>query len=162
PSRVAELSEIRTLASALHDAGGGIVQATVGPGLFFDEFAAIARDCKQPITWTALLSGMLGPGSHRMLLERSTALINEGLAITPQVSCRPLNFDFDFKEPFPFESLPMFKPVSAADLAGKTRLYRDPAFRQTLKDTFASLMAGPFANCGERIWISSCPRQPAL
>src|SRR5215468_9078384 len=79
PSRLAELSEIRALAGALPDAGGGIVQATVGPGLFFDEFETIARDSKQPLTWTALLAGMLGPGSHRMLLERSSALIRDGL-----------------------------------------------------------------------------------
>jgi len=162
PSRLAELSEIRALAGALPDAGGGIVQATVGPGLFFDEFETIARDSKQPLTWTALLAGMLGPGSHRMLLERSSALIRDGLRITPQVSCRPLNFDFNFKEPFAFESLPSFKPVSAADLAGKIRIYRDPAFRQALKDTFASPMAGPFSNCSNRIWISWCPSEPAL
>jgi len=42
------------------------------------------------------------------------------------------------------------------------RIYRDPAFREALKDTFASAMAGPFTNCGERIWISSAPRDPAL
>jgi len=162
PSRAAELAEVEAIAGALRDAGRGVVQATVGPGLFFDEFAALARTTGRTVTWTALLAGMLGPGSHRMLLERSIELINAGLAVVPQVSCRPLNFEFDFKEPFPFESLPVFHPVSVADLAGKQRLYRDPAFRQAMKDTVGSTMAGPFANCSDRVWVASYPPDPTL
>jgi N-acyl-D-aspartate/D-glutamate deacylase len=162
PSRVAEFDEIKTIAGALADAGRGVVQATVGPGLFFGEFAELAREIKRPVTWTALLAGMLGPGSHRMLLDRSIELVREGLPIIPQVSCRPLMFDFDFKEPFAFESLPAFKPISAADFAGKMRLYRDPAFRQTVKDTFASSMAGPFTGASDRMEISSSPNHPEL
>jgi len=162
PSRAAELAEVEAIAGALRDAGRGVVQATVGPGLFFDEFAALARTTGRTVTWTALLADMLGPGSHRMLLERSIELINAGLAVVPQVSCRPLNFEFDFKEPFPFESLPVFHPVSVADLAGKQRLYRDPAFRQAMKDTVGSTMAGPFANCSDRVWVASYPPDPTL
>ncbi len=162
PSRIAEFTEIQALADALREAGRGIVQATVGPGLFFDEFAELARSTGRTVTWTALLAGMLGPGSGRMLLERSIELVRRGFPVVPQVSCRPLNFDFDFAEPFPFESLPTFKGVSAADRAGKMEIYRDPGFRQTLNETFKSAMAGPFANCGERIWISLSPRAPGL
>ncbi|MBI3784320.1 MAG: amidohydrolase family protein [Deltaproteobacteria bacterium] len=82
--------------------------------------------------------------------------------MTPQVSCRPLMFEFDFAEPFPFESLPLFNPVSRADRAGKLRIYQDAQFRQALKDTFASPMAGPFGSPGDRIWVSSLPGDPAV
>jgi N-acyl-D-aspartate/D-glutamate deacylase len=105
---------------------------------------------------------MLGPGSHRFLLERSIELIDKGLPVVPQVACRPLNFDFDFREPFAFESLPFFHPVSAADLDGKRRLYADADFRRTLKESFAEPATGPFHQCWERIDISLCPREPAL
>jgi N-acyl-D-aspartate/D-glutamate deacylase len=114
------------------------------------------------VTWTALLAGMLGKGSHRFLLDRSIELVDQGLPVVPQVSCRPLTFDFDWQEPFAFESLPIFRPVSAADRAGKIRLYRDPAFRQTLKDAFEGGMTGPFQLCTDRIVISMCPTEPAL
>jgi N-acyl-D-aspartate/D-glutamate deacylase len=162
PSRAAEFAEIEALAGAMGEAGRGVVQATVGPGLFFDQFAVLARETGRPVTWTALLAGMLGPGSHRMLLDKSTELVRDGLPVVPQVSCRPLNFDFDLKEPFAFESLPVFKPISAADVEGKIRLYKDPAFRQAVKDAFGSPMAGPFAHCGDRLWVSLCAREPAL
>jgi len=162
PSRAAELDEVKALVSELAHLKRGVVQATVGPGLFFDQFAEIAREFGRPVTWTALLAGMLGPGSHRMLLDRSIDLIQQGLPIIPQVSCRPLMFDFDLKEPFAFESLPVFKPVSEADTEGKKRIYRDPAFRQAMKDTFASSMAGPFAAAANRIQISSSPNDPSI
>jgi N-acyl-D-aspartate/D-glutamate deacylase len=162
PSRVAELDEIRALADALGETDRGVLQATVGPGLFFDQFAELTRSSGRPLTWTALLAGMLGPGSHRMLLERSIELVRQGYPVIPQVSCRPLMFDFDFEQPFAFESLPFFNPVSAADHDGKLRIYKDPAFRQTFKDTFGSPMAGPFMNPGDRLWVSFCPTDPSL
>ena len=162
PSRAAELAEIEALASVLGDAGRGIMQATVGPGLFFDEFAGIARRTGRPITWTALLAGMLGPGSHRTLLDRSIALVGEGLPIVPQVACRPLNVEFDLAEPFPFESLPVFRPVSAADRDGKIRLYRDPEFRRAFRDFLASRRGGPFSASWDRVWISSNPPDPSM
>jgi N-acyl-D-amino-acid deacylase len=162
PSRAADFAEVQAIADALREAGRGVVQATVGPGLFFDEFAKLAGSSGRTVTWTALLAGMLGPGSHRMLLDRSIDLIRQGFPVVPQVSCRPLNLDFDFKEPFAFESLPMFAPVSAADTAGKARIYRDPGFRESVKAAYGSSMAGPFNDFGERMWISSCPHDRAL
>jgi N-acyl-D-aspartate/D-glutamate deacylase len=162
PSRAADLNEIMELAGALGAAGRGIMQATVGPGLFFDEFATLTRATGRPLTWTALLAGMLGKGSHRFMLERSEALVREGLPVVPQVACRPLNFDFDLAEPFIFESLPTFRPVSAADRAGKIALYRDPAFRQAVMDLHESQMAGPFHAFAARTWISHSPREPGL
>jgi N-acyl-D-amino-acid deacylase len=136
PSRLAELGEIEALAGALGEAGRGIVQATVGRDLFFKEFEAIARATGRPVTWTALLAGMMGPGSHRDLLEKSKALTRQGLQVVPQVTCRALNFEYQFKEPFIFESMSVFRPVSAADAAGKARLYADPEFRRAFKESF--------------------------
>ena len=162
PSRFAELEEVVALAQAMSESGRGVLQATAGPGLFLDEFSTITRATGRPITWTALLAGMLGPGSGLMLLERSKELVRQGLPIIPQVACRPLNFEFDFTEPFPFESLPTFAGVSAADREGKIRIYRDPVFRQVLRDTFTAEMAGPFRACWDRIFVASCPQEPGL
>ena len=165
PSRAATLAEITALAGALSDAGRGIIQATVGRELFFDEFAEIVRATGRPVTWTALLAGMMGPGSHRRLLDRSLELIRSGLPIIPQVTCRPLNFEFQFKEPFIFESMSLFRPVSAADLEGKARIYRDPEFRRAFKERAATPREGgalPVAGRWDRTWISWCPAEPAL
>ncbi len=134
PSRVAALAEIERLADCLGEAGHGLMQATLGPGLFLDEFAAIARRTGRPVSWTALLAGMLGPDGHRPVLEKSARLQAEGLQVVPQVSCRPLFFEFQMSAPFPLESMALFQPVSRADHAGKKRIYADPAFRSALRD----------------------------
>jgi len=164
PSRAAQFAEIEALAGALGEAGRGIVQATVGRDLFFKEFESLARSTGRPVTWTALLAGMMGPGSHRDLLEKSPALIKQGLQVVPQVTCRTLNFEFQFKEPFIFESMSVFKPISVADFAGKLRLYGEPEFRRAFKESFDRPKKGAvFAGLSwARTWISWYPPDPSL
>jgi N-acyl-D-aspartate/D-glutamate deacylase len=147
PSRAASLAEIETLADCLGAAGHGVMQATIGPGFFLTELAAIARRTARPVTWTALLGGMLGPDGHRGVLEQSAALQADGVAVIPQVSCRPLMVEFQMKAPFPLESMSLFRPVSQADAAGKKRIYADPGFRAALRErTEAGPLGGRFAD----------------
>jgi N-acyl-D-amino-acid deacylase len=135
PSRAAEFSEICALAGALGETGKGVMQATIGPGLQFDEFAQIARDTGAHVSWTALLAGRLRQGvDHRHQLARSMELIRQGYTVYPQVTPRPLNFEYQLKEPFVFESMSLFRPISAADLGGKKAIYADPAFRQAFRE----------------------------
>jgi len=133
PSRAADFAEIRALASTLAEVPHGVMQATLGAGLSFDEFATIARDTGKPVSWTALLSGFFGPKGHRGILERHAKLQAEGMRVIPQVSCRPLMLEFQFKAPFPLESMPEMRPVSAADFAGRKRIYADPDFRAAFR-----------------------------
>jgi N-acyl-D-amino-acid deacylase len=159
PSRAASLAEIEALAGALGEAGHGVMQATIGPGFFLDELAAIARATARPVTWTALLGGMLGPDGHRAVLARSAELQAEGVAVIPQVSCRPLTVEFQLAAPFPLESMSVFRPVSQADHAGKRRLYADPDFRRALRERSE---AGPIAGRFADMQITEHPPEPAL
>jgi N-acyl-D-aspartate/D-glutamate deacylase len=159
PSRAAKLAEIEALAECLADVEHGVMQATIGSGFFLDELAAIQRRAGKPVSWTALLGGMLGPDGHRYVLERSAAMQAEGVRVIPQVSCRPLNFEFQFRAPFPLESMSLFKPVSEADLAGKKRIYADPEFRAAFRERMGgSLLAGRFQD----MKISEYAPEPAL
>ena len=135
PSRFADFAEIRSIAGALADAGTGVMQATTGKGLMFDEFEDLARDTGANLSWTALLAGRIRRGvSHQEQVERSMDLIRRGLRVYPQVSPRPLNFEFQLAQPFIFETMSLFRPIAAADLAGKTRIYADSAFRAQFRD----------------------------
>ncbi|HET7721502.1 MAG TPA: amidohydrolase family protein, partial [Acidimicrobiales bacterium] len=112
----------------------------------------------RPVTWTALLGSILGPGTHRPLLEQAAAMVEQGLDVRPQVTCRPLNFEFQFAAPFILESMPAFAPVSAADHEGKKRLYADPAWRDQLRQGGGLGSAGMW----ERMTIAVYPDDPAL
>jgi N-acyl-D-aspartate/D-glutamate deacylase len=159
PSRAASLDEIKSLAGALRDTGIGVMQSTIGPELLFNELSDIQRDIGRQISWTALLGGAFGPEGHRSVLDMHQKFQEDGVAIFPQVTCRPLNFEFQWKAPFPFESLSMFKPVSAADAEGKKRIYADPDFRTALKNKAAG---GSIVVRWENTVISACAQYPDL
>jgi N-acyl-D-amino-acid deacylase len=162
PSRMADYSEIKALAGALREAGtGGVIQSTAGAELFFAQFAELATEGDCNVSWTALLAGMLGPGSHRSFLEQSHILQDQGHQVFPQVTCRPLNFEFTLEEPFPLESIECFGAISRADHDGKMRIYADPDFRRQFKEAVTS---GGFM-FGDRwaaTYISYCPSEPDL
>ncbi len=159
PSRLASFDEISRLAGALSDVPGGMMQATLGPGLLFSEFSKIAKQTGKAVSWTALLAGMMGKGSHRGMLKTAEEIQAQGLRVYPQVTCRPLMFEFQMKEPFVFESMPLFKPVSAADLEGKKKIYRDAEFRKNFKGMAGSGIFG--ARWGKTV-ISWCLSEPSV
>ena len=159
PSRAASLEEIQALAGCLGEAGHGVLQATVGRGLFLNELADIQRQIGRPVSWTALLQGMLGPDGHVRVLEETEKLQAQGIEVVPQVSCRPLVVEFQFSAPFPFESLSLFKPVSAADQAGRKRIYADPEFRRAFRErSEKGVLTGRWADMA----IVECPGRPEL
>ena len=159
PSRAASGEEIERLAGCLRGTENGVMQATVGAGLFFNEFAALQKQIGRPISWTALLTGMGGPDGHVRAIEASEKLQAQGLDVYPQVSPRPLNFEFQWKAPFPFESMSLFQPVSKADFEGKKRVYADPEFRKAFKERGNR---GGIAAGWDRTVISQCTTEPAL
>jgi N-acyl-D-aspartate/D-glutamate deacylase len=135
------------------------MQATIGAGFFLDQLAAIQRATGRPVSWTALLGGMLGPDGHRSVLEKSAQLQQQGMAVVPQVTGRPLMFEFQFKAPFPFESMSLFKPVSAADFAGKMRIYADEEFRRAFRERQGGAV---FAASWKNTVVSDCITDPTL
>lgn len=132
PSRLAETAEIIEIAQALE--AGGIMQATVGKGLSHDEFATIAESTGANVSWTALLAGARGPGSHRKDLERAAAIAERGLPVYPQVAVQPIQFEMSWKAPFIYEAMRCFQPVSKSDLAGRKAFYADPGWRAEFKE----------------------------
>jgi N-acyl-D-aspartate/D-glutamate deacylase len=159
PSRVASHAELDALADCLAESGHGFLQATVGRDLFLPQLAALQRRIGRTVSWTALLQGLLGPDGHRRALEETEKLQAQGIAVVPQVSCRPLVVEFQWKAPFPFESLPVFAPVSAADLEGRKRLYADPAFRAAFRERSEQ---GVLTGRWRDVVIAECPGHPEL
>lgn len=160
PSRLADMIEMDQLVAAARLGGAKIVQATVGPTLFHDQLALLSQKHDIPVTWTALLSGMSGPGSHRRHQETTRKLREDGVKIHPQVACRPINFDFEFNEPFPFEMRPLFKQIMKADRKGRKAIYRDPEFRDQFRDDTATGARNAVAGWIDRCVISMAPGNP--
>jgi N-acyl-D-aspartate/D-glutamate deacylase len=76
-------------------------------------------------------------------------------------------FEIQMSAPFPFERLASFGPVSAADRAGKARLYADPAFRAAARReldpaTPASEPARNFREAFAGMRVSDCAEDRGL
>jgi len=84
-----------------------------------------------------------------------------GYRVYPQVTPRPLNFEFQLKEPFLFESMSVFRPVSAADLEGKRRIYADPAFRRAFRERMERAPDELLLSFGQTL-ITEFPGDPSL
>lgn len=162
PSRLASFSEIDALVGAMAESGRGIMQAAMGRTLFNDEFSELASRHDVPITWTALLAGMTGKGRQRRYLDRAAEQREAGLTIVPQVACRPIMFDFNFDEPYPFELWPLFKPTMTTNREGRMALYRDPEFRNAFKLESAPDAKNANAGWASRTVISKHEADPSL
>ena len=162
PSRLAAFSEIDALVGAMAESGRGIMQCTIDKTFFHDEMSELARRHGVPITWTALLAGMSGPGSHHKHLARTAEERAEGLHIVPQVACRPIMFDFDFGEPFPFEMRPIFKETMQTSRNGKKAIYAEDGFRQNFRADTDPSAKNMLAGWAQRAVISNAPADRSL
>ncbi|MFT4518665.1 MAG: N-acyl-D-amino-acid deacylase [Halioglobus sp.] len=162
PSRLAAFEEIDALVGAMAESGRGIFQAAMGRTLTDKHFTKLAENHGIAITWTALLADMVGPGSHKRYLESAAVQQAGGLNIVPQVACRPIMFDFNFDQPYPFEQFELFQATMQADLAGKLAAYGDPQFREDFKAQSAADAKNVNAGWAQRTEISRYDPDPSL
>ncbi|MGE0803315.1 MAG: amidohydrolase family protein [Lautropia sp.] len=138
PSRLATRDEMVALASAVGAAGHGIIHFNVARDAKWDDYVAVQQASGATVCWTAVLAGQLGPWRHREVLAKNRELRARGLPLVPQVACRPIVSEFDFRAPVVFDTWQLFEPVRRApDEAARRALYRDPSFRAAFRDELA-------------------------
>jgi N-acyl-D-aspartate/D-glutamate deacylase len=128
PSRLADLHELNTLLEPLRDAGRGVAALLPGETIKHDDVFEIQRAIGRPLTWTALLTIKNYPW-HERIMKDNIAARAEGIEVWPQVSCRPLVFQMNLKEPFTFNMRPIFAALMDSSFEARTAAYRDPAWR---------------------------------
>ena len=128
PSRVADLAELRALLEPLRDAHKGVAALLPGEKVTHADVYELQRATGRPLTWTALLT-VKGYPWHERIMEANTKARAEGIEVWPQVSCRPLTFQMNLREPFTFNMRSTFQELM--DRPEETRLaaYRDPSWR---------------------------------
>jgi N-acyl-D-aspartate/D-glutamate deacylase len=156
PSRQATFDEMDALVSVMGELKRGLMQVTIGKPFSTKEMAEVSRKHGVPVTWTALLSYMYGQGGHRRALDLAAEQRRSGAIVIPQVSCRPLNFEFTFGEPFIFDVMKMMVELTREDAkspGARVRAYRDRAWRQR----FTAELTPVFRNWWDRTVISWAP-----
>jgi N-acyl-D-aspartate/D-glutamate deacylase len=129
PSRLADLRELNALLEPLGTAGRGVAALLPGETIKHDDVFDIQRAINRPLTWTALLTIKNYPW-HERIMEKNVAARAEGVEVWPQVSCRPLTFQMNLREPFTFNMRPIFAALMDASFEERCAAYRDPAWRE--------------------------------
>ena len=126
PSRFAEVYEVDAIAGVMGELGKGVLQVSIGPGMFVDQFSDLAVRHGIPVTWTALVARADKPGAALRTVERGAALPGE---VYPQIACRPIVMQITMADPVPLAEVDEWKEVLAVPREQRADLYRDPAWR---------------------------------
>jgi|FEC22Drversion2_1045045.scaffolds.fasta_scaffold00844_5 N-acyl-D-amino-acid deacylase len=156
PSRQATVEEMDQLVSVMGELKRGLMQITIGRDFSTRHMAEVSRKYGVPVTWTALLSYLYGPGGHRKQLDLAAEQRKSGALVIPQVSCRPLNFEFTFAEPFIFDVMKFMNELAVEDAktpGTRRRAYADPAWREKLRSEVTPL----FRNWWDRVIVAWAP-----
>jgi N-acyl-D-aspartate/D-glutamate deacylase len=133
------------------------MQITPGAGLFINEFAELTKQTGVPVSWTALLTGIGGPGMALGLLD---ATAKAGTNVWPQIACRPLVMQITFEDPFAFASADAFKEVLAVPREQRADIYADAAWRERARTAADS--GGVFNTKWEKTTIAETERHRGL
>src|SRR5690242_17858958 len=124
PSRFADRAELEALLATMGEVGRGVVSIApgeqCGPADMFD----LQLKVGVPFTWGALLTSPTG--YHRQALEANRAGWERGSEVWPQVTPRPLTFQFTLDSPYPLAVNEHFAALQNASIDERTRAYADP------------------------------------
>ena len=162
PSRLSTFAEIDALFGALAAGGGGSSQASIGTLEWLNEFAEIAKRHGIGFSWTALLSDIAGPGSHRPLIEQAHQLQADDYPVVPQTSPLAQEFEFTFGYPLPWERCDWIKPLLKADADERRALWRDANFVKAFRDEKLSGFDASLIGWEQRTVIADAPHDTSL
>jgi len=127
PSRAGSVEEIHALADVLGEMGRGTFEATWGPDLYVEEFAAIAHRIERPVSWAALMAIRSDPGNTARVAE---AVEKAGGPVYPQISCSPIVVQISLADPAPLANVPAFAEILGIPREGRADRYADSSWRQ--------------------------------
>jgi N-acyl-D-aspartate/D-glutamate deacylase len=139
PSRFATRAELRALAGAMAESGRGVLEITPESFPIADEELAflqdVARETARPVSFSAMLDLPERDGVWEPVWRRLRAGLAAGARVVPQVSCRPMRFDFDLDAGCAsLDAVPAWRRFREATTSGaRAALLADPGFRAAVR-----------------------------
>jgi N-acyl-D-aspartate/D-glutamate deacylase len=132
PSRLATVEEVTALAAAMASTGRGVFAALPSERIQLQDAYDIQAAIGRPMTWTALLTGF--GDYHLKAVEKNDAARAAGQETWPQISVRPLVFQFDMREPFNLDTVPNFAELHGLGEHVRRERYADATWRAAAQD----------------------------
>jgi N-acyl-D-aspartate/D-glutamate deacylase len=144
PSTIAPDEEIKSLVQELKRCGHGIFVMATGSRATPEYMEAIAAETGRPAFMVTVLTmyNKAQPQRAMQYYERCAAALARGREVYIHANCQPLSFDFTLRDPYIFYSHEAFDRVKAAAPEQRAAIYRDPAFRDRLRENFRNPKPG--------------------
>ena len=142
PSRVAPREETMALASVMREFGRGVIEVAplhlIGSTESKSEdqrfYAELAEASGRPVSWAPLLQNPFDPEGCLRLIEEARALQERGLAVVPQVGCRPLEVRINLAQStIATENNPFWRPIFQKSETERRALITSSSFRDELR-----------------------------
>ena len=136
--RLADRTELGTYARVLRDLGKGVIEITLTQNFGhiqdheLDLLKFLLDESGRPITWLAIFDLEDKPQASAETLERAEPLIKRGAI--PQMTCRPLIAEIEFKTGMSFSLMKSWQPAVDQPPEKLKQLYADPEFRAAVVD----------------------------
>ncbi|HEX4821752.1 MAG TPA: D-aminoacylase [Acidimicrobiales bacterium] len=140
PGTFAAVDELRAIASAVGDAGHGVLQAiadgTISPDAQdrmpdLDMLAELADIAKRPLTFSTFQASTQAD-VYRRVLDGAAAWNAEGVQLRPQIIPRAVTFMSSLDTYHPFMNRPTYKSLVAVPLAERVVRLRQPETREQI------------------------------
>jgi N-acyl-D-amino-acid deacylase len=134
--RLADRPELSTYAHVLRDLGKGVIEITLTQkfGHIQDHELELLKflldESGRRVTWLAVFDLEDQPQASAQTLQRSEELIKRGGI--PQMTCRPLIAEIDFKSGMAFSLMRAWQPAVGQPPEKLKQLYADPDFRRAV------------------------------
>jgi N-acyl-D-aspartate/D-glutamate deacylase len=138
PSRQAGREELRALLRAMSESHRGVLEITTETFPVTSEELAflqeLARESRRPVSFSAILDVPDRRGVWDPVYVGLREGAARGAAVFPQVSCRPMRFDFDLETGCAsLDAMPCWRRWRAASHVERLGLVRDREFRAAVK-----------------------------
>jgi N-acyl-D-aspartate/D-glutamate deacylase len=155
PSTITGLDELEQLIGAMGPKPG-IVQMASGAKTVEELEPIVARQGRPIFMSTGVaMYNEQAPERGQAMFDACGAAQGRGHPVYIQIPCQPLSFDFTMANAYPFYSHVAFDPIKAYAAEQLKPVFRDPSFRQKLRDGFANPKPGMiFQGNFERVVIN--------
>jgi N-acyl-D-aspartate/D-glutamate deacylase len=137
PSRLADIHEMEALVTPLRELGRGVGAFTPGERVKHPEVYALQKRIGRPFTWTALLTRR-GTTFAQDMAAFTAEQQADGAEVYPQVTCRPLTFQMNLRDPFTFNTRAMWAALMDRPMEERVAAYRDPEWRRRATEELAA------------------------
>ncbi|HUA34449.1 MAG TPA: amidohydrolase family protein [Candidatus Binataceae bacterium] len=136
--RLADRAELGAYARVLRALGKGVIEITLTQNFGhiqdheIDLLKFLLDEGERPITWLAIFDLEDRPNASAETLDRAEPLIKRGAI--PQMTCRPLIAEIEFKTGMSFSLMKSWQPAVDQPPEKLKKLYADPEFRAAVVD----------------------------